>query len=310
MKYFNEEIYPNEVAIEITNKCNMDCIMCPRKRMRRNIGNIELSLFEKMLKEISQFPNKPILKFNFNGDFLTLPNTEIIKYLEIVRRYCPHNICVLTTNGLGLSSEKIQSFKKYQINHFHISIDAFTSETYLKIRQNGHFNKVKDNIEKLIRLKDDNMKIQVSLVKQKDNESEVDEFVKYWSPKVDSVYIGSVCSRGGAISLVKEETKNDPCFMLWDRIVICNDGLVALCCQDWDCQNIIGDTNNDSLKDIWNGNIIRSIRKSHIKGEMPLICGNCNPQLWNGDSFPDEWKKYFSEINISERIVLAETLFC
>ncbi len=44
--------YPMQVGIELTNNCNLKCVMCPHPRMARQKGFIKKELFEKIIDEI------------------------------------------------------------------------------------------------------------------------------------------------------------------------------------------------------------------------------------------------------------------
>ena len=44
---------PPEVIVEITNRCNLNCKMCPRLSMKRAQGDMSLDLFTKIIKEIT-----------------------------------------------------------------------------------------------------------------------------------------------------------------------------------------------------------------------------------------------------------------
>ena len=43
---------PTILYIESTNKCNLDCVMCPRRMMNRDEVDMPLSLFQKILDQL------------------------------------------------------------------------------------------------------------------------------------------------------------------------------------------------------------------------------------------------------------------
>ena len=52
--YFGKEVtevFPSYLTLEMTNRCNLDCVMCPRAQQTRPVGDLEIDLLEKILKE-------------------------------------------------------------------------------------------------------------------------------------------------------------------------------------------------------------------------------------------------------------------
>jgi len=79
---------------------------------------------------------------------------------------------------------------------------------------------------------------------------------------------------------VIKNTLPDRCARLWFNPVITWDGKVIPCCFDKDAEYIMGDLNQDSFRDIWNGPKYRIFRKSILSGRhMIEICRNCTSGL-------------------------------
>ena len=76
---------------------------------------------------------------------------------------------------------------------------------------------------------------------------------------------------------LNQDVSNFPCSYLWRRMVINYDGIVTICCRDYNCMNIMGDFNIQSLKDIWNGkeySEMRSIHTAMLRNTIP-VCSTC-----------------------------------
>ena len=70
------------------------------------------------------------------------------------------------------------------------------------------------------------------------------------------------------------------CARLWFNPVITWDGNVIPCCFDKNAGHIMGDLNEDTFRDIWNGPKYRIFRKSILSGRyMTEICRNCTSGL-------------------------------
>ena len=68
---------PYEVDIEVTSICDADCIMCPRRAMRRKQGPMDFALFRKIVDEAVELGVHE-LALNGYGRFLRLGMLRII----------------------------------------------------------------------------------------------------------------------------------------------------------------------------------------------------------------------------------------
>ena len=55
------------------------------------------------------------------------------------------------------------------------------------------------------------------------------------------------------------------------------NGLVSICCVDWNMKSVIGDATKNSLVEIWNGNQLKKFRIMHLNGlrRKIKVCSNC-----------------------------------
>jgi hypothetical protein len=72
------------------------------------------------------------------------------------------------------------------------------------------------------------------------------------------------------------------CPYLFFRMFICPDGTCALCNADWYRDNVVGDVAEQSVKEIWQGNILRCLQKTHLRGERKSIdlCAKCGNVIY------------------------------
>ena len=72
----------------------------------------------------------------------------------------------------------------------------------------------------------------------------------------------------------------DRCARLWFNPVITWDGKVLPCCFDKDADHIMGDLNQESFRDIWNGAKYRLFRRILLSDRSSIeICRNCTSGL-------------------------------
>jgi radical SAM protein with 4Fe4S-binding SPASM domain len=75
---------------------------------------------------------------------------------------------------------------------------------------------------------------------------------------------------------VGEDTSHYRCHRLWSSVTVLWNGLVSLCCLDYDGDYILGDLNNMGLKDLINNEQYVEIRKNHAEGKFLAKCASCD----------------------------------
>jgi MoaA/NifB/PqqE/SkfB family radical SAM enzyme len=285
-------VLPDDISIEVTNVCNSDCIMCPRKKMERKLAAMDKNLFKKIINEI-QYKDSMIIRLNFNGEFLTLPLKDIEWFLKYIRQKNSKIKIVITTNGSLLDERVAKILFKYNVNYIRISLDAFYKETYEKIRRNLDYNTVLNNVVNLIKLKKSlRLKtpiIYLCFVEMKINKKEKKDFFNFWSSLVDNINFLPCWER--ECTKKKKNIKRRPCYRLWNQLIICNDGLVSQCVNDWNCRNPLGDIKKQSLKEIWASKKMDGLREDHLENRQNnlILCKTCYPEIWDKEYSPKHW---------------------
>ena len=282
---------PLKVTIETTNACNSDCIMCPRQDMTRPVNNMDFKLYKKIIDDCGRIGVKTIQPFNFGEPLIHNRIGDFIRYAKEHTR-SKIQIC---TNASLLTDEKAREIMDSGLDRIYIDIDGFTRDTYEKIRRNLDFDRVVENTERFIELKkrlNKRIFITVSIINMDETSGEIVEFKRYWKPRVDRVldvkyntWTGSVTplspplNKGGTGGVRRF---NCPCKMLWDQMVILQDGKVALCCLDYDGKVIVGDIQRESIIDVWNGKILNTLRQKQIELKFDVIptCRACNQYIY------------------------------
>jgi radical SAM protein with 4Fe4S-binding SPASM domain len=71
------------------------------------------------------------------------------------------------------------------------------------------------------------------------------------------------------------------CYFPWHSVSILWDGSVVPCCRDYNGVEIIGDLNNQSLEEIWNGEKMKNLRKELVSGRITnKLCNPCQEANW------------------------------
>ncbi|VEN73030.1 conserved hypothetical protein [Candidatus Desulfarcum epimagneticum] len=286
--YINGVLYvkefPRYLHIELTNACNLKCIMCPHKTMTRKTGYMDFDLFKKVIDESSG--NVDFICLYFYGEsFLHKKIFEFIEYAS--GRGITLN---LSTNATLLSPGVIDQLLQSKLDCLVLSIDSLTKSNYEKIRVSGDFKKVMNSVNELLykhKITESDLNICCQIIKMDRNTDEIGAFKKEW--EVGSgvkVLVKPLEDLGGQVDDIDgigfvdraALTHKTTCPEPWRMLVVGWDGNVAPCCFDYDFKYIYGNIKDSSLREIWNSQRMRSFRKLHkeMKRHAVELCKTCS----------------------------------
>ncbi|MBI4776563.1 MAG: radical SAM protein [Deltaproteobacteria bacterium] len=285
--------FPDRITVELTNHCNLECVMCPREHMTGSKGYMEVALFRKIVDEMVSFGRTALVPF-FRGETLLHPRwIEMLGYAK-ERGIGPIQFA---TNATLMSEKAARALLDLELDFVSFSLDSIDPDIYRTVRRGAELEVVLRNIEVFCDLKKrrkiDKPEIQVSVVRTENTASGVEDFVAYWSNRVDRVRVYEQHSRDGRFGSLKKESGSEscetrtPCFKPFRDMVIYWNGRVALCNHDWDRIRPLGDVNVESMERIWRGDAYRRVRKAHIDNGDGLDqpCSGCDH--WRTFSEPE-----------------------
>lgn len=283
---------PFAVDIEVTSSCDADCIMCPRKAMRRKVGPMNFELFKKVIDEAVELDVNEV-RLNGYGEISILPNYQ--EYLSYIRQKSGSIKIIINTNGMRMNEEMARVYVESGVQSVNIAIDGASAETFENIRKKLKLDVVENNVRQLIKIRDKMGKkrplVLVQMIAMPQNVHEVDLFLQKWKGIADRVGIAGLLARTEAVSFAKNDDpqwEKTPCFLLWQQMPILSDGTVALCCDDWDGNVPQGNLNTSTIKEIWSSQKRQRIRSVHLSGKaskIPLCEGCKQPRqgpIWFG----------------------------
>lgn len=295
-------IFPKEIHLESSSRCNSSCITCPRDKMQRQLGEMSREIFVKAVNETADYDMDYIM-LHLNGEPLLLDIDELVWRVNYARDINPRCKQInFFTNGSLLTPEIADKLLLSKLDLIMISIDGGNQEDYEKIRKGLSWKTLTNNVYNLVKRKRElksNLFIQTAIIPQVANQNSVRTYFSIFSAMgVDHVAGSGVNNIGGLIdadnmklSTQRNDVKaiNLPCFKIFLDLDICSDGRALICSQDVVGTLPIGDLNNQTLQEIWQGSIISEIRKKFIlrrKQEIPF-CGKCD--FMTGFVYPEWW---------------------
>ena len=136
---------PRHLVLEVTNQCNLDCIMCERRIVKPN-NLMSPEIFESAMNRIS--PVFQAIELSGLGE-PTLRKDFAMLASEVQNR---GKVLYFPTNGADLKGEKLSVLRDSDKTRINFSVDAATAETYGKIRVDlqhkpSNFKSLIDTIE-------------------------------------------------------------------------------------------------------------------------------------------------------------------
>jgi len=275
--------FPFYVDVELTNDCNIDCIMCKRQIMTREIGYMPEDVYRRIIDEMSMY--NAGIRFCRSGE-PTL-HKQIIQFIEIAKENNVVNY--LSTNGY-YSRDKAQRILESMPDIIRFSFQGLGADDFEKFRRPSKYDNVKDNIIYCSEERDirgwDKPYLIISTTVLDESQRKIESFKKEWLKLVDRVEVGktifSWVKHEGRYeeekSRVTIEKKYFPCLELMTKISINWNGDITACCGDYNGHMVLGNIRDMSIKEAWNSDKEIHYRKmlaySVRHAEFPL-CKDC-----------------------------------
>jgi MoaA/NifB/PqqE/SkfB family radical SAM enzyme len=266
-------VLPEIVQIESTNICNAKCVFCPRDDMERKQGVMDMALFRKVADECAALGITHVRMHNYGEAFVDRQLVEKVRYAKSI------GIAEvgLISNGSLITEAAARGMVDAGLDAINISVDAAGKDVFEKTRVGLKYDKVVANIERLLRIRQESgrrrPKLILSFVRQ-DNSSEEQEFIAHWGAKADKIHITDLHNWAGTLN--HESDVNFPCYRPWLTFTVLWDGRVSLCCADFDGRTVLGDLRTQSIKEVWNSEPYRKVRRDHLDHGGPDICQSCD----------------------------------
>lgn len=179
--------YPDKLEFELSNYCNLDCIMCGS---HNNIKESSLYNNDQFYNEILPFiTNASICNFYGGEPFLI---ESYYKIWDLIKNHNNQCSVYIQTNGTICNSRVIQILENMNVN-LGVSLDSISEEKFQSIRRGASLKKVMENIEVFNKiLKTKNSCINISITPIPSNICEINEIFDYCNRIHAEVFINTV----------------------------------------------------------------------------------------------------------------------
>jgi len=265
------------LTIEPNNICNLKCIMCPYKKMKRKKETMSMNLFKRIIDEAKQLGCVDVHLTQYNEPFTDKHIFDRVAYIK--KRGMTS---WFYSNGTILNKTVREKILENPPDLIRFSVDGSNKKTFESIRVGANYEKVVENIKNLFTERNEKKKklpvIEVFFTILEQNKKECKDFLKIWKNNCDfaSLYPADSRESKDFVNIDYKGLKSYPCFNP-KRVLVLSNGKVVLCCVDIDGKVVLGDLKKQSLKEIFNSERFKDIFNSQIKRKCSIdMCKNCS----------------------------------
>lgn len=280
------------INLELTPYCPAKCSMCPRDLIKE-FGYMSLETAQTIREQIQNIDDIWEISFAGRGEPTLHKN-----FSEIMKIFSGTKPISVVTTGANLNDSILDAFNKY-VDRIRISVSSVDRETFEKIHVNLNYDKVFENINRIIENVDKD-KIIIHLVGGETVYPKVPETVEYLRERgIKNIYIFPLWNRGGTKEQHAEMMKrkkiideynlkpseeeylptefdasmlgNDYCLIGDLSLSINFKGEITCCFQDFGYSEIVGTVFNNDIKTIFEN-------RSRVLGRMKM-CNKCNSKI-------------------------------
>jgi MoaA/NifB/PqqE/SkfB family radical SAM enzyme len=276
-----KKIILKHIDLELTNYCNLDCWMCPRKDMTRGVGFMKKELVQKLMEDLAQHDVK-IARMNLHMFGETILHPDLKEILSILKRFQPQATLSFSTNASFLTLDNFKNIESLLDNLF-ISIDGIYEDTYKKHR-GADLDGVLSNLVPIFEYRKEKIitypKFEIRMIDMAQSQEEKEAFFDYFKFKLletDNISIKNLESFAGSVEELKD-IKKKRCPFLWEMTAIQWNGKVTTCCYDANGVNTLGDITTDNLSDIFHSKRYNEYREAYFNRtiqQLSPLCQTC-----------------------------------
>lgn len=308
---------PTQLDFELNPSCNMKCPMCTWSVVESfGEGRQSWMSFEDYKKIIDEVGDR-VMSINLNHVNEPLIRKDLPDFVAYAVSKGIMEV-MFNTNGMLLTEEMSRRLIEAGLTKLSVSIDAITQETYDKIRVGGNFQKILNNIEVFLRVREemgaDYPLLKVTFLRLTINEHELPAFLETWCDRAELISIqnpvnpfdGSLGEqRDVELGLnrlpenpvgrearghveVEYEKEARRCPQPFQRMTVRVNGTVHPCCNFRGVDLIMGNVFASGVEAVWNGESMKRLRGLQKSGRYHEneVCRKCIENATEGAPDP------------------------
>lgn len=255
------------LRIETTNACNLSCNFCPHCKMNRKVETMDGELYRLIIQQGAEMKIHTLDLRNFGEPLI---DKELDRRCDYAHNHGFDNIYI-HTNGILLTKEKYLNLCEAGMKTFIVSLSP--EKEFNETRGYG-YEIIINNLKNIMSICNENNVLIDYINTGRSTGEEVQDF-KQELEEIgvslrEKIQLHNWAHGSCGIGL------SNFCERLWNSFTVLADGRVALCCLDYDGENIVGDIKKNNLKEIINSSSYLSYRVAMIHHEPIGLCRNCD----------------------------------
>ena len=273
--------FPKHIEIEITNHCQLKCVMCPNRVMTRPKGFMSCDILDKILSEA---------KGRTRSCYMHMIGEPLLhkQLLPMIQKVSSCGIRTsISTNAVLLDEDMAISLLNSPLDELTLALDSMRKEVYERYRVGSDFDTVVENIDRAISLRrglpNSRTQIEMQLIVMVDNVDDVPEFRAKYMTMLEG--IGKLSVKGYSTFAGKVEDlgpdqtppRRFTCGKLNSSIAVHWNGDLVVCCRDFDGVTVVGNVHQNSILQIFNSDRYNEMRQDmrNRNYEHLVLCKDC-----------------------------------
>jgi hypothetical protein len=286
-------------GVERSNVCNARCSFCA---YRLGYDKREKSIVtEKVLrKALDMFRDAGGASFSFIsilGDPMT--DKELLPNIKLIKSYPNVKNVNIYSNLIGFDNYDPDEFVTSGITILSVSICLGGAEMYKRLFGVDKYERVTQNLVSLLEANTRHGNpVKITLLVRMDYPAEkfydrplmekisghlTADKIDVLPPDMWDDYNGSVSKSeipAGGVFRRNVGDKKEPCYALYRKMQVLNNGDIAVCSCRVSPQLVTGSIfDYKSIDDYWRGDALRKFRENWKNGAVPPVCAGCNHYL-------------------------------
>ena len=263
--------FPVHVEFELTNHCNLRCIMCPHHIMQRPKGYMTWETFKKAVDECRGHVKTTYM--HQIGE--PLLHRDVIKFIQYAEE--AEIRTSISTNCMLLKERISIGLLGTDLSEIVLCIDSLKPDVFAKIRPGADLKTVFENISRFVRLRNllnNKMKVIVQMIAMQENVEEHKHFLDVFSvPGIDEAQVKGYSTFAGAMSKGESPpSRLASCSKPFNSLTIQWNGDMVTCCRDYDGVTKMGNVNETTIAEVWNSEEYNALRKTFKKSDFCWRC--------------------------------------
>ena len=275
--------FEKDIEIELTNRCNAACVMCPRSAMQRPLGEMTRRTLALLVERCRDFGIRSI---SLNGFGEPMLHSD---YFDFAGRIKKHTGAILstTTNVSLLPADSSRRLLDSGIDRIIVSFNGAGRETYERAMPPLSYERAVRHMEQLLETnRAYGREVVIDVVRSKINEGEVDGIIDFWYRRGVEHFVILVAHNRAARMVdpsVLDEAFYDRAGLdtRYEGRALCArpsiitkfvnwEGGVHICCNDLNGEARLGDIRREGFE------AMEARRTEIFRASEESLCAGCN----------------------------------